>query len=226
MQLWIGNKNYSSWSMRPWVVMRHFDLPFEEKMVRFDSFAPDSNFKTTLRDTSPTGKVPVLVDGEMVVWDTLAIAETLAERFPHLPLWPVDPVDRALARSLCAEMHAGFGTLRQHCPQNLEAHLPEVGQRLLQAQAGLRADLTRLGEMWTQALMRSQGPFLLGEFGIVDAYFAPVLGRIRTYQLPLPPDLAAYADRVWAVPAVVAWVSEALAEQDFLDFEEPYRSAR
>jgi glutathione S-transferase len=226
MELWIGNKNYSSWSMRPWVLLRHFGLPFDEKMVRFDSFAADSRFKATLRDISPTGKVPVLTDGDMVVWDTLAIAETLAERFPHLPLWPVDPVDRASARSMCAEMHSGFAHLREHCPQNIEASLPEVGQRLLAEQAGVLSDLARLSSMWTTALARSNGPFLFGEFGIVDAYYAPVVGRIRTYSLPLAPDLAAYAERVWASPGVAAWVSEALTEQDFLDFEEPYRKAR
>lgn len=226
MELWIGNKNYSSWSMRPWVLMTHFGLPFDEKMVRFDSFAADSAFKTTLRETSPTGKVPVLVDGEMVVWDTLAIAETLAERFPHLPMWPINPVDRATARSMCAEMHAGFSALRQHCGQNIEAHLPEVGQRLLAEQAGVVSDLARVSSMWTDALARSGGPFLFGEFGIVDAYFAPVVGRIRTYGLPLTPALAAYAERVWVSPGVAAWVRDALAEHDFLDFEEPYRSVR
>ena len=114
----VGNKNYSSWSMRPWVLMTHFGLPFEEVLVRFDSFDPGSRFKAVVGALAPTGKVPLLVDGDLVVWDSLAIAETLAERFPQHPLWPTDPAARARARSLCAEMHSGFGALRSACPMN------------------------------------------------------------------------------------------------------------
>jgi glutathione S-transferase len=227
MQLYIGNKNYSSWSMRPWVLMRHFVLPFTEVMVRFDSFEPGSCFKQTLAALgAPTGKVPLLVDDAgTVVWDTLAIAETLAERFPALPLWPRDAAQRARARSLCAEMHSGFGALRSHCPQNIEAHLPEVGARILAEHTAVQADLARLIEMWQSALAQSGGPFLFGAFGIVDAYFAPVVGRLRTYALPVPAPVAAYMQRVWDSPGVAAWVAEALAEHEFLDFEEPYRTA-
>ena len=140
MQLYIGNKNYSSWSMRPWVLARHFGLPVEEVMVRFDSFEPDSRFKQTLGALTPTGKVPLLVDGTLAVWDTLAIAEYLAERFPEHPLWPRDAAQRARARSLCAEMHSGFGALRQHCPMNIEASLPDIGAQKL-------ADLPQLREI-------------------------------------------------------------------------------
>ncbi|PXW98849.1 glutathione S-transferase [Sphaerotilus hippei] len=227
MQLYIGNKNYSSWSMRPWVLMRHFGLPFEEVMVRFDGFEPDSAFKTTIARTSPTGKVPVLVDDDgLVVWDTLAIAEYLAERHPEQPLWPQERRARARARSYCAEMHSGFGALRQHCSQNLEASLPEVGAHLLATQPGLQADLDRLDTLWSEALQASGGPFLFGGFGIVDAYFAPVVGRLRTYALPMSPTMAAYADAVWASPGMQAWVADALAEQDFIAFEEPYRTGR
>lgn len=227
MRLYIGNKNYSSWSMRPWVLMRHFGIPFTEVRVRFDSFAPDSQFKQTLAQLkAPTGKVPLLVDDDdFVIWDTLAIAETLAERFPEHPLWPREARQRARARSLCAEMHSGFTALRSHCPQNIEARLPEMGVRVLAEQPGVRADLDRLVQMWQAALADSGGPFLLGEFGIVDAYFSPVVGRLLTYALPVPPDVAAYMQRVWKSPGVQAWVEEALAERDFLDFEEPYRSA-
>jgi glutathione S-transferase len=116
--------------------------------------------------------------------------------------------------------------LRNHCPQNIEAHLPDVGARALAEQAGVRADLQRLCEMWTDALAQSGGPFLFGEFGIVDAYYAPVVGRLRTYGLPVPAGVAAYMDRVWASPGVAAWVAGALAEAEFLDFEEPYRRNR
>ena len=136
MQLFIGNKNYSSWSMRPWVLMRHYGIPFDEVMVRFDSFQAGSNFKQRIEQVAPTGRVPVLVDDGLVVWDTLAIAEYLAERFPQHPLWPRGARERARARSLCAEMHAGFSALRNHCPQNIEASLPEIGRRLLHEQAG------------------------------------------------------------------------------------------
>lgn len=226
MQLHIGNKNYSSWSMRPWVLLRHFGLPFDEVMHRFDSFEPGSQFRREVAALSPTGKVPLLVDGDLVVWDTLAIAETMAERHPGLPLWPRDPAQRARARSLCAEMHSGFAALRSACPQNIEASLPEVGARVLREQPAVQADLARLCVMWREALQASGGPFLFGDFGIVDAYFAPVVGRLRTYALPVPPEVAGYMDRVWGAPGVADWVADALKEQDFRAFEEPYRSAR
>lgn len=226
MQLLIGNKNYSSWSMRPWVLMRQFDIPFEEHMLRFDGFDDSSQFKQAALAASPTGRVPVLVDDGLVVWDTLAIAEYLAERFPELPLWPAAPRDRARARSLCAEMHSGFSALRGACPQNIEARLPEVGRRVLAEQPAVATDLARLVAMWTDALGASGGPFLFGGFSIADAYFAPVVGRLLTYGLPVPPAVADYLQRVWASPGVAAWVREALAEQDFLAFEEPYRQAR
>ena len=226
MQLYIGNKNYSSWSMRPWVLVRQFGLPVEEVMVRFDGFDPDSRFKQTMAAITPTGRVPVLVDEGFVVWDTLAIAEYLADRFPEHALWPRDRLQRARARSLCAEMHSGFGALRNACPMNIEAQLPEVGQRVLAEQPAVAADLARITAMWTEALQASGGPFLFGAFSIADAYYAPVVARLRTYALPVPPVVQAYMDRVWASTGVAAWVTEALAEQTFLDFEEPYRQHR
>jgi glutathione S-transferase len=226
MQLYIGNKNYSSWSMRPWVLLRQFGIPFDEVMVRFDSFDADSAFKRTLAALAPTGKVPLLVDQGFAVWDTLAIAEYLAEQHPALPLWPRDRLQRARARSLVAEMHSGFGALRSACPLNIEAALAEVGDQVLREQPGVRADLARLVAMWTEALQASGGPFLFGEFGIVDAFYAPVVGRLRTYALPVPEAVAAYMARVWASPGVAAWVAEALAEQTWVAFDEPYRTAR
>jgi glutathione S-transferase len=226
MQLLIGNKNYSSWSMRPWVLMRHFDIRFEEVMVRFDGFDAQSQFKQRLTGVTPVGKVPVLLDKGFAVWDTLAIAEYLAERFPSLSLWPQDIQERARARSLCAEMHSGFQALRNHCPMNIEASLPEIGQRVLAEQAGVRADLARIVSMWSEALNASGGPFLFGGFGIADAYFAPVTFRITTYGLPVPAPIAEYIARVQASKGVKAWVEGALAEQDFVDFDEPYRTQR
>ncbi|MBL8327221.1 MAG: glutathione S-transferase family protein [Rubrivivax sp.] len=225
MQLLIGNKNYSSWSMRPWVLMRQFGIRFEEVMIRFDSMAADSVFKQRIGAVSPAAKVPVLVqDDGFVVWDTLAIAETLADQFPSLALWPADARQRARARSLCAEMHSGFGALRSHCPMNIEASLPHIGQKVMAEQPAVVADLQRIVHMWTEALNASGGPFLFGGFSIADAYFAPVTFRITTYGLPVPAPVAAYVRQVQGTQAVQAWVQGALAEHDFVAFDEPYRA--
>jgi glutathione S-transferase len=227
MRLYIGNKNYSSWSLRAWVLMRHAGIDFEEVLLRFDSFAPDSKFKQRLQGVSPTGRVPVLVDDDgFAVWDTLAIAEWLAERFPDKQLWPADAKARARARSLCAEMHAGFAALRTHCPMNIEASLPEVGRRVLQEQPGVRTDLARIDQIWTEQLATSGGPLLFGSFCIADAYFAPVASRIRTYGLAVSATAQAYIERVFALPAMQAWMRDALAERDFRPFEEPHRNRR
>ncbi|MEK8032429.1 glutathione S-transferase family protein [Ideonella sp. DXS29W] len=226
LQLYIGNKNYSSWSMRPWVALRQFGIPFEEVMLRFDSFDTGSAFKQSLATVTPAGTVPVLVDDGLAIWDTLAIAEYVAERFPQHALWPRDGHARARARSLCAEMHAGFRALRSHCGMNIEAHLPEVGARVMAEQPAVRADLARLTQAWEDALAHSGGPFLFGNYSWADAFFAPVVARVRTYGLPLAGPAAAWADHLWASAGVQAWVAGALAERDFLPFEEPYRTAR
>ncbi len=226
MKLYIGNKNYSSWSMRPWVLLTQAGIPFEEVMVRFDAFTPDSQFKATLRKLSPTGKVPVLLDGDLVVWDTLAIAEYLAEQYPGKALWPRERAARARARSLCADMHSGFAGLRTYCPMNIEASLPEAGALIWRDQAAVRVDVERLVVMWRQCLDAHGGPMLFGDFSVADAFFAPVCTRLRTYALPLPDDVVAYVQRVYALAGVKAWVDGALAERDFLDFEEPYRLSR
>jgi glutathione S-transferase len=226
MQLYIGNKNYSSWSMRPWVLMKQAGIPFDEVMLRFDSLTPESRFKTELARLSPAARVPVLVDDGFSVWDTLAIAEYLAERFPAKRLWPADPKARARARSVCAEMHSGFSALRSHFPMNIEARLPEIGAKVLAEQSGVRADLDRIVTMWSELLREHGGPLLFGEFSIADAYFAPVVMRLATYAPPLPEAVTGYMARVQALPGVAAWVKDALAEHDFLDFEEPYRKQR
>jgi len=225
MQLAIGNKNYSSWSMRPWVLMKQAGIPFEEVMLRFDAFTPDSTFKQKLARLSPAGKVPVLVVDDFAVWDTLAIAEYLAEKFPDKALWPADERARARARSVCAEMHSGFGALRSNFPMNIEAALPDVGRKLLAEQAAARDDLARIVAIWTELLEAHGGPMLFGAFSIADAYFAPVVMRIVGYALPVPPVAAAYVARVQALPSVAAWCEEARAEHDFVPFDEPYRSA-
>jgi len=227
MKLLIGNKNYSSWSMRPWVLLTQFDIPFEEVRVPFESFAADSRFKAAVAERSPAGKVPVLVDDDgFAVWDSLAIAEYVAEKFPEKALWPRDVRRRARARSVCAEMHSGFGTMRDVFGMNIEASLPEVGARVLAGNEAARADLARMTRLWQEALDASGGPFLFGEFSIADAYFAPVVMRVRTYALPVPPDVAAYIERATAAKGTAAWIRGALAEQEFLQFEEPYRSSR
>lgn len=226
LKLVIGNKNYSSWSMRPWVLLKQAEIPFEEIKVRFDAFTPDSQFKKTVNALTPTGKVPVLLDGDLVVWDTLAIAEYLAEQFPDKHLWPGDKATRARSRSLCAEMHAGFTGLRSHCPMNIEARLPEAGALIWRDQPTVRADVARLVAMWQELLNQHGGPLLFGAFTVADAYFAPICTRLKTYALPLPEAIAGYVGRVCALRGVKAWIDGALAEQDFLDFEEPYRLKR
>ena len=224
--LYIGNKNYSSWSMRPWVLLRQAGIAFEEVRVRFDSFEADSEFKRTIGPVSPTGKVPALVDGDLVVWDTLSIAEYLAESYPEKHLWPQDKAARAHARSVCAEMHSGFTALRGACPMNIEAHLPDTGALIWRDQSAVRADVQRLVEMWTGLLEQHGGPMLFGAFTIADAFYAPVCMRLHSYGLPVPEHIQAYVQRVRALPGVKAWIDGALAEADFREFEEPYRLRR
>lgn len=225
LQLIIGNKNYSSWSMRPWVLMKQLGIPFQQRQLRFD-FAEGSAYRQTMAMLSPTGLVPVLVYDGFVVWDTLAIAEYLHERHPQAGVWPTTARARAQARCLAAEMHAGFGALRQHCPMNVEASLPEVGARVWADQPAVRRDVARIEGAWAEALEVHGGPFLFGDFCAADAFFAPVCVRLAGYALPVSDTTRAYVARVLAAPGVKAWIDEALAEQDFLDFEEPYRKQR
>ena len=232
LKLYIGNKNYSSWSMRPWVLLTQAGIPFEEVMVRFDSFEADSIFKKTMSVISPTGKVPALVDtsvaGDLKIWDTLAIAEYAAELYsaehPDKHLWPKDKAARAVARSVCAEMHSGFTGLRGHCPMNIEASLPDMGQIVWRDKPAVQTDVQRIVKLWSELLLKYQGPMLFGEFSAADAYFAPVCMRFNTYALPLPQNIAAYVERVTHLPAVQAWIKAALAEKDFVEMDEPYRA--
>ena len=229
LTLYIGNKNYSSWSMRPWVLLKQTGIAFTENKVRFDNFGADSNFKKTILRISPAGKVPVLVDSQLgeghAIWDSLAICEYLAEAYPLLHLWPQDSAARARARVLCADMHSGFQNLRSHYPMNIEAKLPHVGAQLLAEHANLRDDLQRIIALWQKELAQYVGPMLFGHFCIADAFFAPVCMRTNTYALPVPDDVRAYVERITALPSVSSWIHDALAEKDFRSFEEPYRSA-
>lgn len=226
LKLYIGNKNYSPWAMRPWVLMKQAGIPFEEVMVRMDAFTPDSGFKQQLARVTPAGKVPALVDGDLAVWDSLAIAEYLAERFPEHALWPRDVAARARARSAVAEMHSGFAALRGACGMNIEARLPEVGAIVWRDRADVRVDVARIAAIWREALVASGGPLLFRDFSIADAYYAPTVLRLETYALPVPDDVRPYMERVRNLPAVQAWIAGALAEHDFLAHEEPYRSTR
>jgi glutathione S-transferase len=199
--LHIGNKNYSSWSLRPWVLMSVLGIPFEE---RLHVFGPGFKAKSTIG--SPSGKVPCLNDGPRIVWDSLAIAEYLAERHPGV--WPEDADARAWARCATAEMHSAFGALRSGCSMNcgvrvkLHKHSPELAQ-----------DIARLDELWRDGLDRFGGPFLAGkQFTAVDAFFCPVAFRVQTYGLELSPAASAYAKRLLALPAMQQWYSEGLAE--------------
>ena len=201
--LWIANKNYSSWSLRPWALMRVLDIAFEEQLRPFGDPCEDGR---GFRGFSPTGKVPCLHDGATVVWDSLAIAEYLAER--HAGVWPADPAARAWARCAAAEMHSGFGALRNICSMNCGVRI-----RLHEVSDALKADLARLEELWVDGLVRHGGPWLGGAgFGAVDAFFAPVAFRIRTYGLQLGLTARAYADRLLALPAMREWDAAGLAE--------------
>jgi glutathione S-transferase len=226
LALYIGNKNYSSWSMRPWVLLKQAGIPFEEVMVRFDAFEQDSEFKRRVLEVNPGGRVPALVDEGFAVWDSLAIVEYVAEKFPDKRVWPKDPKARARARSVCAEMHSGFSALRSHCPMNIEASLHHIGALVWRDQAGVRSDVGRIVAMWTELLEQHKGPMLFGEFSAADAFFAPVCFRIKNYGLPVPGQITDYVRRVCALPAVQAWVEQALAEKDFVAFDEPYRTSR
>ncbi len=200
--LYIGNKNYSSWSMRPWVLMRALDIPFTEHLKPFHLNHGEGSF----RHFSPTGRVPLLVDGAVKVWDSLAITEYLAER--HAGVWPQDATARAWARSAAAEMHSSFMALRSQCSMSVGVRV-----RLRQIDASLAADLQRLTELWTDGLMRHGGPFLGGRaFGAVDAFFAPVASRVQTYSLPLPRESMSYVERLLAQPVVREWIEAGVAE--------------
>ncbi|MEJ8846695.1 glutathione S-transferase family protein [Variovorax rhizosphaerae] len=229
-QLYVGNKNYSSWSMRPWVLMKQAGIAFEEVMVKFDSFGEGSVFKRTMLPLNPNATVPVLVDDGLAIWDTLAIAEYLAETCPEAQLWPADRKQRARARSICAEMHAGFGALRSACVMNIEADMAEQGAIIWRDNAGVRDNVARIISMWSELLADHAAShadgMLFGRFSIADAYYAPVVMRLTRYALPVPADIAAYLKRVEALPGVKAWIDAALVEHDFVAFDEPYRIKR
>jgi len=201
MLLVIGNKNYSSWSLRPWLAMKVLGIPFEEKRVPL--YGPES--KRELLRYSPAGKVPCLVDGELRVWDSLAILEYLAERHPGL--WPAEAPLRARARSVSAEMHSGFPSLRQHMSMNVRKRHPGKGRT-----PEVLAEIARVIGIWSEC----RGPFLFGPFCAADAMYAPVVLRFRTYEVELPAACRAYADAVLALPALQEWMRDAGRETESL----------
>ena len=207
LKLVIGNKNYSSWSMRPWLALRASSIPFEEIFIPL--YTNDAADKDRLLSFSRSGKVPALIDGDITIWDSLAIIEYLAERFPEARLWPEDRARRAHARSISAEMHSGFMALRNECGMNL--HRP-VGAVELSADA--RANVARIEEIWIECRERraTSGPFLFGAFGAADAMFAPVVHRFRTYAIPVSPPAAAYMETMMGLPAFAEWTRAGLAE--------------
>ena len=207
LTLAIGNKNYSSWSMRPWLALRGCDVPFEEIVIPL--YTDDPADKARILSHSPAGKVPVLVDGDITVWDSLAIIEYLAERFPEARLWPEDRAMRAHARSISAEMHSGFLPLRNECGMNL--HRP-IGAVTLSADA--QANVARVQEIWTDCRARhgGGGPFLFGAFTAADAMYAPVVHRFRTYAIKVSPVAQAYMETMMALPAFAEWTRAGLAE--------------
>jgi glutathione S-transferase len=202
-ELYITNKNYSSWSLRPWSLMRQLAIPFTERLVLLPE---EGSPHETFRKFSPSGRVPCLRDGDTVVWESLAIAEYLAERHPGV--WPADGRARAFARCAATEMHAGFATLRDRCTMSCGLRV-----RLHDMPPALARDIARLGELWRDGLARFGGPFLAGDaFTAADAFFTPVAFRVQTYGLALDEPSAAYVQRLLALPALRAWYTDALAE--------------
>jgi glutathione S-transferase len=215
LQLVIGNKNYSSWSMRPWILLRQAGIAFDEVQLKFDQ-----NTKVVgIEKYSAVGKVPVLViDGEPV-WDSLAIAETAAEMFPDKQLWPQNDAARRLARSACAEMHSGFQNLRGKMPMNIRGKHPGKG---LTPES--QKDIDRIVALWTQCRERfgGAGSLLFGKFSVADAFFAPIVMRFQTYGVKLPPVAQEYCEAVKALSAVREWCDAARKETEFVAEDEPY----
>jgi glutathione S-transferase len=215
LKLAIANKNYSSWSMRPWVLLTQAGIAFEEIQLKFS----DAGSVPGIESYSPTRQVPVLIVGGDPVWDSLAICEAAAELFPQKRLWPLDARARQIARSICAEMHAGFRSLRGAMPMNIRASLPGKGMS-----PAVQKDIDRIVEIWESCRARygNGGELLFGEFTIADAYYAPVATRFLTYAVTLPPTAQRYAEALLALPAVREWMAQGRRETEFVRADEPY----
>jgi glutathione S-transferase len=219
LKLVIGNKNYSTWSMRPWVLLRQAGIAFEEIGLKFDAAAK----VTGIEAYSPTHLVPVLIIEGDPVWDSLAICETVAELYPDRGLWPADLRARRTARAICAEMHSGFRSLREAMPMNIRSAHPGRGMNPI-----VRQDIDRVVSIWETCRERfgQCGTMLFGGFSVADAFYAPVVMRFMTYAVELPPVARAYADAVRALPAVLEWVEAARRETEFVAADEPYAEER
>lgn len=196
LTLYIGNKNYSSWSFRPWIAMRHFDIPFDEELVPFDFAAGNPAFAAF----SPTNRVPVLKHGDLTVWESLAILEYLADQYPEKQLWPARPDIRAQARSVSAEMLGGFSALRSECPMNMRRE-PAV----LEISEAAKRDVARVEQIWRECIEAHGGPYLFGDFSIADAMYAPVVNRLEIYMLAGDPVALDYMKTMKSLPAWREW---------------------
>jgi glutathione S-transferase len=216
MKLIIGNKNYSSWSLRPWLALRQAGIAFEEERISFN----DRTWKAKVATKLVPAKVPVLIDDGEVIWDSLAILEYLAERFPEKELWPTERKARAVARSACAEMHSSFPALRRSMPMNVTARFPGLGWNV-----AVQADIDRISSLWTECRGRfgSAGPFLFGRFTNADAMFSPMVLRFMTHAVELSPIVTAYCEVVRSTTALKEWMAQAAEENDFVAVDEPYR---
>jgi glutathione S-transferase len=210
LTLIIGNKNYSSWSLRAWLALRQAGLDAQEVLVPLD----EPGYRTEILKYSPSGRVPCLVHGDLKIWDSLAIAEYAAELAPEAGLWPDDRAARALARAVSCEMHSGFGALRTHMPMNIRSSFPKEGRK-----PGVQEDIDRVKAIWRLCLSRhgGDGPFLFGRFTVADAMYAPVVSRFRTFGVELGEQETAYADAIWSLAAMKQWVEAAENEPMVID---------
>jgi glutathione S-transferase len=214
LTLYIGNKNYSSWSLRPWLVLKEAGLAFDEVLIPLDAL----NTRTEVLRVSPSGRVPALKHGELTIWDSLAIVEYLAELCPERRLWPEDQAARAVARSISAEMHSSFAGLRAHLPMNIRSSFPNRG-----VTPEVQADINRITGIWREQrrkLAEDAGPFLFGPFTVADAMFAPVVSRFRTYRVELDELCQSYADAVWTLPSYKEWQDAAGHEPMIIEYAE------
>ncbi len=211
--IYLGNKNYSSWSLRPWLSLKQTGVAFDEEVIPLS----EPTTRSTILRYSPSGKVPALKHNELTVWDGLAICEYLAETFPEAKLWPADKAARAVARSVSAEMHSGFAALREHLPMNMRSSFPNRG-----VTPEVQADINRIAAIWRDCRKRfgESGPFLFGSFTNADAMYAPVVSRFRTYKIELDEAAQEYTDAVWALPALQEWLTAAKNEPMIIESAE------
>ncbi len=216
MILVIGNKTYSSWSLRPWVAMTHFQIPFQEKLIKLG----EPSTAEQIAKYSPSGWVPVLVDGDLTIWDSLAIMEYLNEKYPDKKMWPTEARLRARARAISNEMHSGFQAMRSIMSHHLKKKYTNFDW------SGAKADVERVKEIWTTALRESKGPFLFGDFSIADAMYAPVVNRFITYGIPIEDNIKGYVEAVRNLPAHQKWIQDAMGEDFIVTKYEPQKAVQ